>query len=45
MPVTIDRCAERDIDDVVRFLDEHWQRGHALVVSRRLLDWQWRSPP
>ena len=43
MPVTIDRCAERDIDDVVRFLDEHWQRGHALVVSRRLLDWQYRN--
>jgi len=42
--VTIERCAERDIGDVVRFLDEHWQRGHALVASRRLLDWQHRNP-
>jgi len=43
MTVTIDRCAERDLGDVVRFLDEHWKRGHALVASRRLLDWQYRN--
>ena len=44
MSVTIDRCAEHDVGDVVRFLDEHWERGHALVASRRLLDWQYRNP-
>ncbi|PYR39755.1 MAG: hypothetical protein DMF93_13075 [Acidobacteria bacterium] len=44
MAVTIDRCAEREIGDVVRFLDEYWERGHALVVNRRLLDWQYRNP-
>ena len=43
MALTIGRCGEHDVDEVVRFLDEHWQRGHALVVSRRLLDWQYRN--
>jgi hypothetical protein len=43
MAVTIDRCADADIEDVVRFLDEHWARGHALVTSRPLLNWQHRN--
>ena len=43
MAVTIDRCAAADIEDVVRFIDEHWARGHALVASRPLLDWQHRN--
>jgi hypothetical protein len=43
MAVTIDRCTGADIEDVVRFLDEHWARGHALVASRPLLDWQHRN--
>lgn len=43
MAVTIDRCAAADIEDVVRFIDEHWARGHALVTSRPLLDWQHRN--
>src|SRR2546428_11525448 len=43
MAVTIDRCAGTDIEDVVRFIDEHWARGHALVTSRPLLDWQHRN--
>ena len=33
-------CGLEEIDDVVRFLDEYWQKGHALVKSRALLDWQ-----
>jgi len=28
---------------VVRFIDEHWARGHALVTCRALLDWQHRE--
>ena len=41
--VTIARCAEADVADVVRFLDEEWKRGHVLVTSRALLDWQYRN--
>src|SRR5919198_408743 len=44
MAVTIDRCRDADVDDVVRFIDRHWERGHALVASRRLLEWQHRAP-
>ena len=36
-------AAGADIEDVVRFIDEHWARGHALVTSRPLLDWQHRN--
>ena|SRR2546422_6141436 len=43
MAVTIGRCGREDIEDVVRFIDEHWARGHALVTSRTLLDWQHRN--
>ena len=43
MSVTIARCAEADVADVVRFLDEEWKRGHVLVTSRALLDWQYRN--
>jgi len=47
MALTIGRCGPEgivDIEDVVRFIDDHWQRGHALVKSRTLLDWQHRNP-
>jgi hypothetical protein len=44
MQVRIDRCRAGDIDDVVRFVDEHWQPGHPLVACRALLDWQHRDP-
>jgi hypothetical protein len=44
MALTIGRCSGADIDAVVRFIDTHWKRSHALVVSRRLLDWQYRNP-
>jgi hypothetical protein len=44
MAVTIGRCGPEDIDEVVRFIDDYWSRGHALVTSRRLLDWQHRNP-
>ena len=44
MAVNIDRCNPNDIEDVVRFIDDHWKRGHALVTSRTLLDWQHRNP-
>ena len=44
MAVTIGRCGREEIQDVVRFIDDHWKRGHALVTSRTLLDWQHRNP-
>src|SRR5919198_440978 len=43
MDVTITRCRRDDVDELVRFIDAHWARGHALVASRRLLDWQHRT--
>ena len=43
MNLTIGRCAANDVDDLVRFIDEHWERGHVLVASRPLLDWQYRN--
>ena len=27
----------------MRFLDQHWQRGHVLATSRTLMDWQHRG--
>ena len=44
MAVTVGDCGPEDIDDVVHFIDEYWARRHALVTSRRLLDWQHRNP-
>src|SRR5262245_13126434 len=40
MGVTINGCRREDVEELVRFIDAHWSRGHALVASRRLLDWQ-----
>jgi hypothetical protein len=40
---TIGRCEPSEIADVLRFIDEHWARGHALVTCRALLDWQHRE--
>jgi len=44
MDVGIRRCTAEDIDDAVRFIDEHWESGHALVTCRALLDWQHKDP-
>ena len=40
---TIGRCEPAEIADVLRFIDEHWARGHVLVTCRALLDWQHRE--
>jgi hypothetical protein len=44
MGVTIGFCGAADVEDLTRFIDAHWQRGHALAVHRPLLDWQHRQP-
>lgn len=33
-------CDLNEIDDVVSFIDNYWKRGHILVKSRELMDWQ-----
>ena len=33
-------CDLNEIDDVVSFIDAYWKKGHALVKSRELMDWQ-----
>jgi hypothetical protein len=43
MDVTIGRCTADDIDEVLRFIDEYWKRGHILTVCPALLNWQHRD--
>ena len=33
-------CDLNEIDDVVSFIDAYWKKGHVLVKSRELMDWQ-----
>ena len=33
-------CDLNEIDDVVEFIDHFWKKGHILVKSRELMDWQ-----
>ena len=42
MTDSIRRCAETDVDDVMRFIDDHWRKGHVLAQNRPLFDWQHR---
>jgi hypothetical protein len=44
MDVGIRRCTAEDIGDTLRFIDQHWESGHALVTCRPLLDWQHKDP-
>lgn len=39
----IRRCRIDEIDEVARFIDEHWKKGHVLAVDRRVMDWQYRA--
>jgi len=41
--VSIGRCTAGEIEDVVRFIDTHWKKGHPLATCRTLLDWQHRD--
>ena len=43
MTIEIRRCVAADVPEVMRFVDEHWARGHVLATSRALFDWQYRS--
>lgn len=38
---SISLCREDEIDDVVEFIDTYWKKGHAIVASKELLDWQY----
>jgi len=38
--ITIERCGEDDVEDLMGFIDTHWKRGHILGQNRALLDWQ-----
>lgn len=40
---TFSLCLEEEIDEVVSFIDTYWKKGHALVKSRLLLDWQYKN--
>ncbi len=33
-------CAESEVSELKRFIDNHWKRHHALAVSPELMDWQ-----
>ena len=43
MATVLGRCRADDVPDLLRFLDEHWKRGHAFTRCRALLDWQHRD--
>ena len=43
MGATLGLCRADDLPDLLRFLDEHWKRGHAFTICRPLLDWQHRG--
>ena len=38
---TIRTCEAPDIPKLMRFIGEHWAKGHILSVSRKLMDWQY----
>lgn len=38
---SIYQCPENEIEDVISFIDGYWKKGHALVKSRALMDWQY----
>ena len=40
MTIEIHRCLADEVPRLMRFLDEHWQKGHVLSSSRELMDWQ-----
>ena len=41
--VTISRCGAGEVGDVVRYIDEYWERGHVLATCPALFDWQHRD--
>lgn len=38
---TFSLCRESEIDEVEDFIDTYWKKGHALVKSRTLMNWQY----
>lgn len=38
--IRISLCASDEIEDVMSFIDVHWQKGHILATNRVLMDWQ-----
>ena len=43
MAAALGPCREEDVPELLRFLNDHWKRGHAFTVSRPLFDWQHRE--
>lgn len=33
-------CSVNEIDEVIEFINLYWKKGHAMAVSRSLMDWQ-----
>jgi hypothetical protein len=38
--IDIRRCKKTEIQDVMSFIDSHWNKGHVLATSKDLMDWQ-----
>lgn len=36
----IQRCGPAEIQDVMSFIDRHWQQGHILAKCKELMEWQ-----
>ena len=37
-------CGKPDVEALMRFIDEHWSRGHVLSWHQALMDWQHFDP-
>ena len=38
--INISRCKKPEIQEVMSFIENHWQKSHVLATSRVLMDWQ-----
>ncbi|MEO9229490.1 MAG: hypothetical protein ABI216_11160 [Devosia sp.] len=38
--ISIARCHESDVADLMTFIEEHWRHNHILATNRAVLDWQ-----
>lgn len=43
MSLKIAFCEHANVEELVKFIDEHWKKDHVFVKNRQLLDWQHKN--
>ena len=43
MKITYDYCTSEMKEDLISFINEHWQKDHILTKSKVLCDWQYKN--